>query len=206
MLHQYLARQLSKPSGMIGRLVLGRLWNRRNAALNETTLAQLDLQAGDRILEIGFGGGYLLARMLAQAPQGYTSGIDASLAMVANARKRFQAAIQAGRLEIQSGFAEELPYSQGYFTKACSVNSIFYWKDARQGAAEAYRVLEAGGRFVLTYTCKKDLEQKGFVQHGVRTYEEDEIRQLLAEAGFRDIKASRARDRHREFMCICGRK
>ena len=55
---------------------------------------------------------------------------------------------------------------------------------------------------LVTYTSKRDLEKKGFVQYGVKIYEEEEIQEMLVKAGFRDIKVTRSWDRHREFICV----
>lgn len=203
---RYLARQLSNPTGIIGKFVLGPLWNKRNAKLNDVTLAHLELKEEDRVLDIGFGGGYLLARIIPRVKCGWVAGIDISPVMVKRCRARHRAAIKAGRVDIQWGRAEALPYPDGYFTKVSSVNSIFYWSDAPQGVAEIYRILQEKGKLVLTYTCKRDLEKKGFVRYGVKTYEEEEVHQMLAQAGFREIKTIRSGDRHREFICMAGCK
>jgi len=203
---RYLARQLGNPSGLIGRFILGPVWNKRNAALNDVTLARLEIEEADRVLDIGFGGGYLLARIIPQVKRGWVAGIDVSPTMVNNCRARYRAEIKAGIVEIQQGQAELLPYPDGHFTKVSSVNSIFYWGDARQGISEIYRVLQEEGKMVLTYTCKRCLEQKGLGQAGVNTYEAAEIDRMLATAGFREIQATRDRDRHREFICVTGRK
>ena len=203
---QYLACQLSNPTGIIGKFVLGPLWNKRNAKLNEVTFAQLELNEEDRVLDIGFGGGYLLERVIPKVKGGLVAGVDVSSVMVENCRVRYREELKAGRVDVQCGRVETLPYPDGYFTKVSSVNSIFYWSDAWQGISEIYRILQEEGKVVLTYTCKKDLEKKGFVQYGVKTYEEEEVHQMLVKAGFRDIKGIRSRDRHREFMCVTGRK
>ncbi|MCL4301401.1 MAG: methyltransferase domain-containing protein [Anaerolineae bacterium] len=203
---RYLARQLSNPTGIIGKFVLGPLWNKRNAKLNDVTLAHLELKEEDRVLDIGFGGGYLLARIIPRVKCGWVAGIDISPVMVKRCRARHRAAIKAGRVDIQCGRAEALPYPDGYFTKVSSVNSIFYWSDTPQGVAEIYRILQEKGKLVLTYTCKRDLEKKGFVRYGVKTYEEEEVRQMLVKAGFREIKTIRSGDRYREFICMAGCK
>lgn len=203
---RYLARQLSKPTGIIGKFVLGPLWNKRNAKLNEVTLAHLELKDDDRILDVGFGGGYLLERVIPKVKRGLAAGLDVSSVLVENCRARYREDIQAGRVDIQWGRVQTLPYPDEYFTKVSSVNSLFYWDDARQGVAEIYRILQGEGKFVLTYTCKRDLEKKGFVQYGVKTYEEEEVRQMLTQAGFREIKAIHSGDRHREFICMTGCK
>ncbi len=180
----YLARQLSNPTGIIGRFILGPLWNKRNAKLNEVTFAHLELKEDDRVLDIGFGGGYLLEIIIPKVKRGLAAGMDVSPVMVENCRRRFQKDIAAGKLDIQWGRAETCPYPDGCFTKVSSVNSIFYWSDARQGIAEIYRILQEGGKVVLTYTHKRDLEKKGFVQYGVKTYTEGEVQQMLVKAGF----------------------
>ena len=203
---QYLARQLSNPTGIIGKFVLGPLWNKRNAKLNEVTFAQLEVKEEDRVLDIGFGGGYLLDRIIPKVKRGLGVGIDVSPVMVENCRARYQEEIKAGRVDIQWGRAETLPYPDEYFTKVSSVNSLFYWRDVEQGIAEIYRVLQKEGKIILTYTCKKDLEKKGFGQYGVKPYEEEEVQQMLVRAGFSEIKGIRDRDRHRQFMCVTGRK
>jgi arsenite methyltransferase len=206
MIQRVLAGQLSKPRGLVGRFVLGRLWNRRNAELNEVTLNLLKLGAEDRVLDIGFGGGYLLERTIPRVERGLAAGVDASPAMVKNARARWRRAIDEGRVDIREGQAEVLPYPDGHFTRVSSVNSIFYWSAAEQGIAEIYRVLQHNGRVVLTFTCKRDLETRSFVRHGIRTYDEEEVRRMVATAGFREIEAVGGRDRHREFVCMTGLK
>ena len=203
---QYLAHQLGNPTGIIGKFLLGPLWNRRNTKLNEFTLAQLDLQEDDRVLDIGFGGGYLLERIIPIVKRGLAAGMDVSAVMVENGQARWREAIQAGRVNIQCGRAEAPPFPDGHYTKICSVNAIFYWIDAQRGVAEMYRILRDGGKVVLTYTCKRDLEKKWFTPYGVNPYEDDGVQQMLVKAGFRDIKAMQSSDRYRRFICLTGYK
>lgn len=200
------ARQLSRPSGFLGRFVLGAIWNKRNAALNDLTFASLDLQADDRVLDVGFGGGYLLGRMAAIVQCRVIAGVDASPAMAANAQRRFKKAVLAGKMDIRYASAEGLPFSDESFSKVSSVNSIFYWANPVAGLAEAYRVLDENGRLVLTFTCRQDLADKGFAQYGLNLYNESEIQAMLVTAGFHDLQASTASDRHRAFICMVGWK
>lgn len=159
MLQQYLADQLSRPTGIIGKFFVGRVWNKRNAKLNEVTLAHLALKEEDRVLDVGFGGGYLLERIIPKVKRGLAAGIDVSPVMVENCRARWREAIEAGSVDIRAGRAEALPYPDGHFTKVSSVNSIFYWSEVQQGISEIYRILQEDGKVVLTYTCKRDLER-----------------------------------------------
>jgi ubiquinone/menaquinone biosynthesis C-methylase UbiE len=206
MLAKFLAKQLSNPSGIFGKLVLAPLWSKRNSALNDVAFESLALHPHDRVLEVGFGGGYLLGRMAAVVTDGFLAGVDVSPAMVGFCEKRYRSLVEAGKLELKCAKAESLPYPSGHFTKACTVNSIFYWENAPQAISELYRALEAGGMLVMCFTCKRCIEDKKFARHGVALYEVDQVCQMMESAGFCEIGMTRASDRHREFLCVIGRK
>jgi ubiquinone/menaquinone biosynthesis C-methylase UbiE len=205
MFAKFLARQLGRPSGVWG-LVLAPIWNKRNAALNDVAFQALALSPQDRVLEVGFGGGYLLGRMAQVVTAGFLAGADASPSMVAFCAARYRALVSAGILELQCAPAEALPYPAGHFGKACSVNSLFYWQNASQALAELWRVLAEGGLLVLCFTAKHCLEGREFSRHGVALYETEEVHRLVEAAGFGEIRLTPAADKHREFVCLTGRK
>lgn len=204
MLSKLFARQLSSPSGPFGRLA-GWVWNRRNEALNETVLGLLDLQPDDRVLDIGFGGGYLLGRMTGAVSDGMLAGVDVSPAIVAYAKKRYRQVMQSGSLDLRCAAAEDLPYPPEYFSKACSVNSIFYWQNIEKGLAEMWRVLRPGGKAVICFTCRGSLEKKSFAKH-IRLYEPEEVAQMLAACGFSRVETATFSDRHRRYAALAAAK
>lgn len=203
---QLLANQLSNPRGMIGSAILGPMWNRRNAALNDFTLAQLNPHENERVLEVGFGGGYLLGRLLSVVTKGWVVGVDVSRAMALNGQVNFHEAICKRQLALCLGRAEALPFADEQFTSVCSVNSIFYWDEALRGLVEIFRVLRSPGKLVLTFTAKKDLEKKWFIPYGVKPYSGEELKAMLETAGFSQCKMERGEDRHREFFSLMGWK
>ena len=206
MLAKLLAQQLGHPSNITGKWVLAPLWNRRNRALNDVALAKLDLRPDDRVLEVGFGGGYLLGRIAAVVTEGSIAGVDVSEAMVAYSRKHCQSLVKTGRLDLRCTPAETLPFQPAQFDKACTVNSIFYWNDVSRAISELWRVLKVHGVLVICFTRREDLQTKGFVQHGLALYDADNVRAMLASTGFRDITADRFSDRHRDFWCMTAKK
>jgi len=206
MFERLIVNQLKHPHGWIGRYLLPILWNRRNAALNESALIRLRLEAGDRVLDVGFGGGYLIDQMLAKIPKGHVSGIDASEVMVEQGRRRFAKPMAEKRLDLQCALADSLPYSNEHFHKVVSVNSLFYWPDLRKGLSEIYRVLTDKGVLVLVYTCRRDLDKRGFSSYGVRSFEDGEVTSVLRECGFRGSAVEREADRHREYSIIIAEK
>ena len=203
---QFIAQQLGNPSGIIGRWVAAPLWNKRNAALNDVAFENLALSPHDRVLEVGFGGGYLLGRMSRVVTDGALAGVDGSQAMVAFCEKRYRTLLEDGKLALKCAQAGCLPYPDRTFTKVCSVNSIFYWHDAPAAFSQAWRVLAAGGMLLLCFTCKESLDGRSFAKQGLALYEADEVQQMMQSAGFHEIRTIRSSDKHRNFLCMTGCK
>ena len=199
-----LARQLGNPSRITGKFAAF-VWNQRNSALNDVVFDRLTLETTDRVLEIGFGGGYLLGRISEIVTAGLVAGVDISPAMLAQCEKRFRTQIRAGALELKCAPAESLTYPSGYFTKVCSTNSIFYWQDIERAMSEIVRVLRPGGNVVLCFTNKNSLAKKSFAEN-IRLVEADEIQALMAATDIQQISTNRSSDQYRDFICITGKK
>lgn len=206
MLAKLLAQQLGHPSNITGKWVLAPLWNRRNRALNDVALAKLDLRPDDRVLEVGFGGGYLLGRIAAVVTEGSIAGVDVSEAMVAYCQRQYRATILTGHLNLCCGTAEALPYSAAQFDKVCTVNSVFYWNDALRAIAEIGRVLKENGLLVHCFTCKESLQDKNFARNGLALYDPGDVELMTEAAGFSAIATERLYDQHREFWCMTAVK
>ncbi|MBN2055450.1 class I SAM-dependent methyltransferase [bacterium] len=203
MLKRMMAAQLVQPSGIAGRHILPRLWNRRNAALNEAALRSLHLEKEDRGLEVGYGGGgYLLGRMLKTVTEGTVVGVDVSPVMTAACARRLARETATGRLALMCAAVEMLPFQDHVFSRVCSVNSLFYWRNLREGLDELHRVLIPGGLLVLVFTEKGDLDGRGFGHFGVRSLSVDLVVQALYEAVFRDMTIDHAADRYRQFLVM----
>lgn len=203
-LPRFIAGQLRKPSGFIGRALTGRVLNWANTPLNERTLQLLDVQPDDDVLEVGFGGGDLMSRMAAVVTHGRIAGVDFSQEMVEVCRKRFAPLVDAGRIELRCASAESLPYDAERFTKACSVNTIYFWPDPVVALAELRRTLRAGGRLVVSFTPRATAQRMRYTQYDFTLYEADEVQGLLEQAGFREVRLVRGTHRIGEFVCaVC---
>ncbi|MBN1780505.1 methyltransferase domain-containing protein [bacterium] len=206
LIHVWIRNQLKTPKGLIGNTILPWLWNRRNAALNDATLTALAPDSTDRILEIGFGGGYLLGRLGAEVTDGYVVGIDASRILARRGEKRFRRRIQAEQMEILCTPVEKLPFPDASFNKVCSVNSIFYWTDIQKGLAEIHRVLQADGRFVLTFTAEASLKNRYGFSQSFPVFDRESMKSVLSGRGFRHIRCETHEDSHRVFHTCLGVK
>ena len=94
---------------------------------------------------------------------------------------------RAGRLQLRPGSAAALPWPDGTFTRAFSVNTSNEWPDRRGVLAELHRVLAPGGRLAIATQ-----------QRGARSDEQAEAVAAraageLAEAGFSAVRLVRSR-------------
>jgi len=201
-LSRHLAGELARPSALLGPLVLGPLWNRRNAALNDVAFEALAASPEDSVLEIGFGGGYLLRRLESRVTHGLLAGVDFSPSMVAYVGRRASRRIAQGRLILRCAPAEAIPFADGSFSKLCSVNSLFYWRNLDQGLAELCRVATARARLVLCFTDRQSLAQSRFARDAVQFYEKADIQLRLERAGWGAVVAESHRDKQRRFWCL----
>jgi ubiquinone/menaquinone biosynthesis C-methylase UbiE len=206
MIGQFLAKQFKNPSGWLAGTLLPRLWNRRNAALNNLTLACLELSPNDTILEVGCGGGYLLEIMAREITSGKLAGVDISTAMLAHCRQRSRKLVRCGILELHQARAEKLPFDEATFNHACTVNTIFYFSHPTEALTELRRVLSPGGRAAVTFTCLEDLIDRPFARHGLNLFTEQQVVRLMESVGFSNIQLHKDSDRHRSFVCVLGLK
>ncbi|MEO0373790.1 MAG: class I SAM-dependent methyltransferase [Cyanobacteria bacterium P01_A01_bin.17] len=200
----YLSSQLRSPSGLGGRLIL-RLLNRENATMNQLTLTQLDVKMGQHILEIGFGGGDLIDRLLRTERSLQITGIDPSLASMAVVHNRFKREITAGQLTVHQAAAEALPFSDNAFDAVATVNTLYFWSDISAVLQNCRRVLKASGKLAIAYNSKAFLEENQATQKGFRAYDEAEVETQMQQAGFTQIQTlSDNSVSNGQFLCSCG--
>ena len=179
-----IARQLGRPSGWFGRYVMGRFLNRKTAAHNELVRRELEVAPGDRVLEVGFGGAALLERLSAEVKEGSVVGVEISDEMLALARKRLREPIAAGRVALNRGSVEALPFPDGEFDKACTVNTTYFWPDLGAGLSELRRVLRPRGRLVVGFVSPEDIVRDGLDRHGFARHSPEELTLALRAASF----------------------
>jgi ubiquinone/menaquinone biosynthesis C-methylase UbiE len=151
--------------------------------MNALALRRLDVRPSDRVLEVGFGGGSLIAQILAAEPA-EVIGIDISDAMVERGRRRFRRHIRQGRARIASGSVEQLPLKDDAVDKACSLNTIYFWKNPAAAMRELARVVRPGGALVLGFEASETLRAWLGHRYGFTIWEPDEVIALAADAGF----------------------
>lgn len=180
-----------RPEGAAGRAMLARM-NESHAALVAWGLGQLHFAPGDTVLDIGCGGGNMLARMAEHVTEGHLVGIDYAEASVEASRAFNAQLIDVGRMEVLHGSVEDLPFSDGIFDKAVTVESFYFWPHPAENLKEVARILRPGGTFLLLAEIYGKEDLSAHVRESVAKYDlfnptPEEFRQLFSGAGFREV-------------------
>lgn len=146
-------------------------------------LEALRLSAGDRLLEIGCGGGLLLREALATGAA--ATGLDHSEEMVGLAGERAPGA------EIIRGSAERLPFPDASFTAVAMSIVFIFLSDPVAVLRECRRVLAPGGRIAI-YTTSPRLRGTPAAPEPLASrsffYENDQLVAVADEAGFDSVR------------------
>lgn len=124
-----------------------------NDLLNEASLRELGLRAGERILDVGCGLAQLSRAMARVAgPSGYVLGIDQSAEQLAEATRLAQAAGEEQLVELRQGDAVALPLRREEWGSFETVHARFILEHVPEPMAVVramVRAARSGGRIVL---------------------------------------------------------
>lgn len=133
-------------------------------------IASLAPRAGEQILDIGSGPGFLASEIAhAVGPTGRVTGIDISDSMLAMAQNR---CADQPWVEFRKVDAIQLPFEDETFDAAVVAQVYEYIADIESALAELYRVLRPGGRALIL-----DTDWESLVLH---TSDPDRSRRVLA--------------------------
>jgi len=192
-------RQFARPRGVVG-LLAGEVLAWQNREVNAWTLSLLDPRGDDRVVEVGFGPGVGVRLAAARVRRGLVAGVDPSSMMLRRARWRNRRAVRRGRVDLRRGTVERLPWLDGAFTHAWSVNTFFEWPDPAAGLVEVARLLRPGGRLALTTQARWAHDEREVDAVTTRALA------MLGAAGFAGLDVARERTRPLPAICLLGRK
>ena len=145
-------------------------------------LAALMLGPGDRLLEIGCGGGMLLRDALRTGSA--ATGLDHSEDMVRLTAERAPGA------EVVRGRAEDLPFGDGSFTAAAMSIVLMFLPAPVKVLRECSRVLVPGGQ-IAVYTTGPRLRGTPAAPEPLASrcffYDDEALGRLADQAGFADV-------------------
>ncbi len=164
--------------------------------ITEQTIAVMDLQPNDRVLDLGCGTGWASRRLARLVSRGEVVGVDVADEML---RRAEQASTGIPNVRYQWATAENLPFPDHSFTKVLSVESFYYYADQGKALDEVRRVMAPGARLFILINLYKDnhysLRWTTELKVPVHALSEAEYIKMLQDHGFQNVEARRIPDR-----------
>lgn len=179
-----IARQLRHPEGE-GGIRTAEVMQQNNAGMIRSAIDLLAVKSNESVLEIGPGNGSHLKYLLEKAPGIRYKAVDISETMIKEANRLNKEQVEAGDAEfIFSSDPRSIPQPDESADCIFTVNTLYFWENPGLFLLELYRCLKPQGRFSLCFAPASFMKKLPFTNYGFRSYEPDEVLNLLTEAGF----------------------
>ncbi|MFC6099696.1 class I SAM-dependent methyltransferase [Olivibacter domesticus] len=181
-----IAAQLARPSGAEG-IDVGNRMNESNGEMTLHAIDLLNINNGDRVLELGPGNAKFASYVLEKAKDVRYFGGDISALMIDEAKKNNQSYCEAGMasFHLLDGFS--LPFESQFFHKILTVNTLYFWGNPTQQLEELYRVLKPAGALCIAIRSRGFMETLPFTKYGFTLYSPEEGVALFEQSPFQDI-------------------
>jgi len=188
-----IAEQLRKPHGSAGKEV-GAMMNKGNELMNMAAIEQLEIKSNDIVLEIGMGNGYFVRNILAKDETIKYIGCDYSEEMVAEAFNYNNDFVKKGQARFNRANVLKLPYTNEYFTKVFTVNTIYFWDKTEIVLSEIKRVLKKNGELIISLRPRSIMDKLPVTSYGFTTFSKDDCIELLTNHGFEVVNVLEKED------------
>ena len=155
-----------------------------NEEMRAEALALLDIERGDRVLDVGCGTGFATEGLLRHADE--VHGLDQSVHQMEKAFEKFG---KRDRVRFYRGDAERLPFRDDSFDVVWSSGSIEYWPNPVDALREARRVCRPGGQvLVVGPNTPKTTVMARIADAIMLFYDEQEADRMFTDAGFEEFR------------------
>lgn len=194
---KYVAEQFQKPTGFLG-VLSAFVMNRMNQMQYKCVFDNLYSSTKDKILDIGFGNGYLINH-LAKKKEGQFYGIEISDDMLKSGEKRNSQLIKQERIHLRKGNVMDIPFEDSFFDKIYTVNTAYFWNDIDKSLSEIKRVLKPNGIFINAIYSKQWLDNIKYTQYGFTKYTLDDLEKAILRNGLNKYKTIEIK----EYVSYC---
>jgi SAM-dependent methyltransferase len=185
-IHRAAVAQASCPSGRLSGPV-ARLLNMAHRGMATETLDAAG-DPGDRLLDVGFGGGALMRLALERHEHLRVSGLEPSPEMVARAERGFADEMADGRVDARAGAIEDIPWADDTFSVVVTMNTPYFWRDQEQALAEIRRVLRPGGRVLIALPGAELQRRIGLDAAGHEIVEPEDLAETMRADGYEQVE------------------
>ena len=183
-----IAKQLRKPEGEAGKKVAEKM-NETNLHIYELTFEAMNNWENNKILEIGFGNGHFIHRIVNSFNNVSYTGIDFSETMVNEANDRNKDLIDSGVVELKNAVSNDIPYPNDTFDKILTINTLYFWENPEKDLNEIFRVLKKDGSLYLSIRTRDRMKNLPFSKYNFNLFMPDEVQKLLERSKFKVINS-----------------
>ena len=180
-INSYIAKQFQSPEGLGGRFI-SVIMNRQNRPLYDETIHLLSLANSDSVLDIGCGNGFVL-NLLARQYNAQFAGIDTSDSVIKAAIRRNRRFVVNNTMRFSCQNASAMSFADGSFSKAYTINTVYFWDDLEGTLMEIRRVLRPGGVFINTLYTNETLSRFSHTEFGYKKYMARQLENAGSNAG-----------------------
>lgn len=179
---EYIGSQFGNPRGFVGKICCI-IMNVINNQMYRKTVSMINPEA-EKLLDIGYGNGYLLQKLNKKSKKYHLYGIDISEDMKSQAQKRNADIFREGRLHLEVGDCCNLQYENDFFDAISSINTVYFWQDTLKGLQEIRRVLKPDCCFYNVLYTKEWLTSLAYTKLGFKKFNPEELVELGKQAGY----------------------
>lgn len=157
------------------------IWNEQMRA---EAVGMLDIDEGDRVLDVGCGTGFGTEALLE-----HTRNVHALDQSVHQMEKAWAKLGKHDPVSFYRGDAERLPFADDSFDVVWSSGSIEYWPDPVATLRDMRRVVEPGGQVLVVGPNDPDSTLLGKLADAIMLfYDREEADRMFREAGYVDVE------------------
>ena len=200
---KYMGENFGNPQG-IGGVIFTKIMNIFCQMQYKTVLENINLELKDNVLDIGFGNGYLIKKLLRKNIIIKIFGIDISNDMKNKVSKKLKHFIEKQYLKLSLEDIQNTSFENETFNKIYTVNTIYFWKDLDKCFSEIKRIIKSNGIFINVIYTKEYLDKMFHTKYGYNKYTFEEIKNITEKNGMEILKIIEIK-RNKSY-CIISKK
>jgi len=184
---QAIASQLKHPKGEKG-IEMANMMHETNINMTRHSVQNLNIKAGNAILELGHGNAGHVEFIFEQAENLKYYGLEMSELMFQEARQINRNFVSQKQAFFSLYDGNDIQFQDNYFDKIFTVNTIYFWQNPEKFVLEIYRVLKEKGTFSLTFAEESFMKTLPFTKYEFELYSTEKAESLIQKTLFKIIK------------------
>jgi ubiquinone/menaquinone biosynthesis C-methylase UbiE len=184
---KYVGNNFGNPNGF-GGIISTKIMNIINQRQYKAVLENIQIKQNQNILDIGFGNGYLINKLLKQNIPKNIYGIEISNDMINKVKNKNKKYIDSGILKIFLENTSETSFENNIFDKIYTINTIYFWQELDKCFSEIKRIIKPDGIFINVIYTKEYLNKIIYTKYGFNKYSTEEMENITKDNGMEIIK------------------